>query len=81
MPIGGARTLMDLEDGGVERLALACEKCARTGNYAVASLIATHGAGERLPDLLAWLTRDCPTRAGHGLGTDRCGAVYRFGVE
>jgi hypothetical protein len=27
MPIGGARTLMDLEDGGVERLVVACEKC------------------------------------------------------
>jgi hypothetical protein len=30
---------MDLEDGGGERVAFACEKCARTGNYAVASLM------------------------------------------
>lgn len=79
MPAGAARTLMDLEDGGVERLAIACEKCNRTGNYALSRLVAEHGAGMRLPDLLKYLSRNCPKRSSPGL--DQCGAVFRFNAD
>jgi hypothetical protein len=76
MPSGDARTLGDLVTEGHERLLVACDKCGRTGNYAVAQLILKHGAGERLPDLLVALSRDCPMRKSPA-GRDRCGAVYR----
>jgi hypothetical protein len=54
--------LMDLEDGGVERLAAVREKSDRTGEYSVSRLIGEHGAGERLLDLVALLSRNCPKR-------------------
>lgn len=79
MPIGGACVLGDLVDDGVERLVVACDKCPRVGNYGVASLIEQHGPTCGLPDLLAWLSRNCPRRASMSL--DRCGAVFRFDVE
>jgi hypothetical protein len=75
MPEGGARTVGDLVDTGVERLFVDCEKCDRTGCYKVAGLVTDHGPMFRLPDLLAYFARTCPKRKGHGL--DRCGAVYR----
>jgi hypothetical protein len=77
MPSGGAQTLADLVIDGQKRLDLACTKCERVGSYGLAGLISAHGINARLPDLLAELSADCPKRAGQGLGTDRCGAVYR----
>jgi hypothetical protein len=79
MPIGGARTLEDLQSEGRERLVVVCGKCDRRGDYAVARMIEEHGAGERLPDLLAYLSRNCPKR-GVGAMLDQCGARYDFGV-
>jgi hypothetical protein len=69
--------LSDLVIEGRERLHLACDKCARVGSYVVVNLVLAHGIDKGLPDLLAELSADCPKRAGQGLGTDRCGAVYR----
>jgi hypothetical protein len=55
--------------------------CERVGSYGLADLISAYGIDTRLPDLLAELSADCPKRAGQGLGTDRCGAVYLVDVE
>lgn len=77
MVAGSARTLGDLIIEGRERVSLACSKCERVGSYGLAGLLATYGLDKRLPDLLVELSADCPKRAGQGLGTDRCGAVYR----
>lgn len=79
MPIRGARTLGDIEGEGVERLTIGCEKCDRVGSYALARLIVDHGPEQGLPDLLAYLSRNCPKRAN--LSLDRCGAVYDFAAE
>jgi hypothetical protein len=79
MPTGGARTLADLLMEGRERVGITCTKCERVGSYGLAGLISAYGIDTRLPDLLAELSADCPKRAGQGLGTDRCGAVYLLG--
>jgi len=76
---GGARTVGDLVDGGADRLVIGCDKCDRAGSYALAGVVIDHGPLCRLPDLLAYLSRNCPKRVGRGL--DRCGAVFRFDVE
>jgi hypothetical protein len=76
MPLGAARTLNDLLMEGRERVGSTCAKCERVGSYGLAGLISAYGIDTRLPDLLAELSADCPKRAGQGLGTDRCGAVY-----
>jgi hypothetical protein len=49
---GGAVTLADVRE---RRLAIACEPCGRRGRYNVERLIAEHGAGAKLPDLLMTL--------------------------
>ncbi|MDB5593658.1 MAG: hypothetical protein JWM36_619 [Hyphomicrobiales bacterium] len=77
MPIGSARMLGDLQARGIDRLRVVCDKCERSGSYAVARLIGFHGETEQLPDLLGRLTRDCPKRAADIL--DQCGAHFVFG--
>lgn len=79
MPIGDARTLQDLVDGAVDRLEISCQKCERVGDYSLLSLLEQHGAACELPNLLVYLSRNCPKRAGPRL--DRCGAAFRFDVE
>jgi hypothetical protein len=81
MPSGGAQTLSDLVIDGHERLVIGCAKCDRAGEYGLGGLIVKYGIDQRLPDLLAVLSANCPKRAGQGLGTDRCGAVYDFNAE
>jgi hypothetical protein len=58
-----------------EWLEVACDRCGRRGRYRTARLVARHGAGMGLPDLLAELSRDCPNRASASL-YDRCAAHY-----
>jgi hypothetical protein len=76
MPKRAAQTSGDLVIDGRRRLGLACAMCERIGSYGLAGLVSAHGINARVPDLLAELSADCPERAGSGLGTDRCGAVY-----
>jgi hypothetical protein len=74
MPIVSAQTLEDLQREGAERLIVVCDKCDRMGIYAIDSLLAEHGPEQQLPDLLAFLSRNCPNR-------DQCGAKFQFDVE
>ena len=41
-------------------LAVACSQCDRVDQYRLKSLIARHGPGFRVPDLLDLLAADCP---------------------
>jgi hypothetical protein len=77
MPVGGARTVGDLMDGGAERLMISCNKCDRARSYVVSGLVTDHGPMCRLPDLLAYFARRCPWRKEQGI--DGCGAAYRPG--
>ena len=56
------------------RLAIACEPCGRRGRYNVERLIAEHGAGAKLPDLLMKLA-DRPKARWISIH-DRCRARY-----
>ena len=71
----GAITLGKLHERGIERLALACDRCRRQGSYRVARLVEIHGAPMGLPDLRGRLTAGCEAQADKG-GTARCGARY-----
>jgi hypothetical protein len=75
MAKSGAVTLADIEAAGEDMLVLACDPCARTGRYAVARLIETHGRVAGLPDLRAYLSRDC--QAGPSATARRCNALFR----
>ena len=71
MPRGGTITLADVREPTIE---IVCEQCGRRGRYNVVRLIAEHGAGVRLPDLLATLA-NCAK--AHSIGIhDRCKARY-----
>jgi hypothetical protein len=43
-------------------LAVACSRCDRAGWYHLDALIARHGAGFGIPELLRLLSDDCPKR-------------------
>ena len=43
-------------------LAVACTRCERAGKYPLETLIARHGAGFSVPNLLRLLSDDCPKR-------------------
>ncbi len=43
-------------------LAVACNRCERTGRYRLETLIARHGEDFGIPDLLRQLSDDCPKR-------------------
>jgi hypothetical protein len=53
-------------------LAVACSRCDRAGQYGLDTLIARHGPGFGVPELLRLLSADCPKR--HSLiAYDLCG--------
>ena len=53
-------------------LAVACSRCDRAGRYSLDTLIARHGPGFGIPELLRLLSDDCPKR--HSLSAyDLCG--------
>jgi hypothetical protein len=53
-------------------LAVACSRCERAGQYSLGTLIARHGPGFGIPELLGLLSADCPKR--HSLSAyDLCG--------
>jgi hypothetical protein len=43
-------------------LAVACSRCDRAGRYTLDTLIARHGPGLGIPELLRLLSKDCPKR-------------------
>jgi hypothetical protein len=43
-------------------LVLACSRCDRAGRYGMDTLIARHGPGFGIPELLRLLSDDCPKR-------------------
>jgi hypothetical protein len=43
-------------------LAVACSRCERAGRYNLDTLIARHGEGFGIPELLRLLSDDCPKR-------------------
>jgi hypothetical protein len=43
-------------------LAVACSRCDRAGKYGLDTLIARHGPGLGIPELLRLLSDDCPKR-------------------
>jgi hypothetical protein len=43
-------------------LAVACSRCDRAGRYPLDTLIARHGPGFGIPELLRLLSDDCPKR-------------------
>lgn len=59
-----ARTFQYLVDERVQ-------KCDRAGNYSLARLISDPGPEQGLPELLAYISRNCPKRAGQGIAA-RC---------
>jgi hypothetical protein len=74
MPRQGSQTLSDVRQA---RLVVACDRCGRHGDYAVARLVAERG-DLRLVDFLAELTAGCPHRATLDLH-QRCQAHFGFG--
>jgi hypothetical protein len=68
-------TLADLEARGVDRLAVACDRCPRRGVYTVARLIEQHGRDFDLIALQLWLAADCPAYYT-GCTTPLCDARY-----
>jgi hypothetical protein len=43
-------------------LAVTCSRCDRAGRYSLDTLIARHGPGFGIPELLRLLSDDCPKR-------------------
>jgi hypothetical protein len=76
LPPRDARTLDDLAQSGHTRFFLTCEKCGRTGNHSLSSLIGRFGVEQGITGLLAELSRDCPQRAE--IGVERCGVAYQL---
>jgi predicted secreted protein len=70
----GAVVLGDLI-GKVDLLRVACDQCARSGQYRVLRLIAEHGEEMALPDLLRIIAADCPENRG-SLNNSHCQAYY-----
>ncbi len=48
--------------GHFEYLNLSCEKCGRSGRYAVAKLVADRGPDFSLTKLKELMTKDCPRK-------------------
>lgn len=71
----GSRTLGDLLSEGQARIYVNCLPCGRSGSYSVERLVEKHGRDAGLPDLLAFLSQDCPKRRNVGIH-DRCRAGY-----
>jgi len=53
-------------------LAVACTRCDQAGRYRLDTLIARHGPGFGIPELLRLLSDDCPKRKSI-TAYDRCG--------
>jgi hypothetical protein len=67
-------TLAQLQESGLKRLMVACDRCSRLGVYRMPRLVAEHGTETELSDLLAILTADCPARSATRAAVV-CGAV------
>jgi hypothetical protein len=72
MPRDGAITFGDLV-GKLDALNVACDKCGRKGRYPVARLIEQRGRDDKVVDLLAEVTADCPKKRAGNMG-DQCAA-------
>ena len=71
MPRDGSLTLSDVREPS---LTIACERCGRHGRYNVQRLIAAHGPGMRLPELLMTLA-NCEKARSFSV-YDRCKAKF-----
>ena len=72
MPRDGSLTPRDLV-GKFDVLAVACDKCGRTGRYRVTTLAERIGWDGRLTDWLTEITADCPRRRAAAI-SDQCHA-------
>ena len=70
----GFLTLADISFR-TDMLVITCKRCERSGRYMVARLIAHHGQGFAVPELLRLLSADCP-KQGAANAYDRCGAQF-----
>ena len=73
MARSGAITLSDVRETS---LTVVCALCNRGGVYSVRRLEAKHG-GAGLPDLLAFLSKDCPKRSSTS-ELDRCAPKFEW---
>jgi hypothetical protein len=72
MPRDGAITFGDLV-GKLDLLAVACEKCGRSGRYSVHRLIEQRGRDGKIIDWKDGITADCPRRKAANY-SDQCAA-------
>jgi len=72
MPRYGAIIFSDLT-GKLDALAVACDKCGRTGRYPLQRLIDDRGRDGNMIDWLDELTADCSKKLAHNMN-DPCGA-------
>jgi hypothetical protein len=68
-------TLADLEEKGLSRLEITCDRCPRRGCSTVARLLEQLGRGHDLVRLRLQLAAACPAYCT-GQDTPRCGARY-----
>jgi hypothetical protein len=69
--IPGALTLTDVR---AELIRLDCRRCDCRGQYRRATLVGPYGKKAALPDVLAQLALDCPSRSE--IGNEPCGAYF-----
>jgi hypothetical protein len=72
MPRDGAIIFSDLI-GKLDVLAVACDKCGRTGRYPLQRLIDDRARDGKIIDWLDELTADCPKKTAFSMN-DPCGA-------
>ena len=72
MPRDGAIIFGDLV-GKLDMLHVACDKCGRTGRYAVARLIEQRTRYGKVIDWFAEITADCPKKQAGNM-SDQCAA-------
>jgi hypothetical protein len=75
MPRDGAIIFSDLT-GKLDVLAVACDKCGRTGRYPLQRLIDVRGRNAKVIDWLDELTADCSKNTAHNMSVAE-GAVGR----
>ena len=72
MPRDGAIVFADLI-GKLDVLAVACDKCGRTGRYPLQRLVENRGRHAQVGDWLDEITADCPKKQAQNMN-DPCGA-------
>lgn len=70
------KTQVTLAEYPSETVLLTCDLCGRKGKLSKAKLIAEHGAGVGLVNLLNWLSRDCGKMKPDPWGNKACRARY-----